>query len=235
MKLKIKIGIDILMTALLLLLMAYQVTGQRLHEWFGIGMLVLFAAHTFFNIRWYGSLFKGKYTTFRVLQTFINIAVLVSILCLGFSGIVMSRHVFAFLPVNGPMATARTMHLAASYWGFVLMSVHLGLHWNMMIGMFQKLSGREDVPFIRVWLIRIMAGMIALYGTYCFVKADIISYMFLKAQFAFFDFEQGAASVFSEYIAMMGFWVFASYYAAKGIRKISLSKSHREEKKGGAP
>ena len=34
MKLKIKMGIDLLMTALLLCLMAYQVTGQKLHEWF---------------------------------------------------------------------------------------------------------------------------------------------------------------------------------------------------------
>lgn len=46
---KIKIGIDFLMTVLLLLLMAYQITGQELHEWFGIGMLVLFLLH---NILW---------------------------------------------------------------------------------------------------------------------------------------------------------------------------------------
>lgn len=59
MKLKIKMGIDFLMTALLLCLMAYQVTGQKLHEWFGTGMLVLFLLHNILNIRWYGSLFKG--------------------------------------------------------------------------------------------------------------------------------------------------------------------------------
>lgn len=47
MKLKIKMGIDLLMTALLLCLMAYQVTGQKLHEWFGTGMLVLFCYITF--------------------------------------------------------------------------------------------------------------------------------------------------------------------------------------------
>ena len=32
--------IDICMTVLLLLLMAYQVTGEALHEWIGIGMTV---------------------------------------------------------------------------------------------------------------------------------------------------------------------------------------------------
>lgn len=110
------------MTVLLLLLMAFQVTGDRLHEWFGAGMLLLFILHNILNIKWYGNIFKGKYTPLRIFQTAVNIAVLGAMLCLGFGGVVMSRHVFAALPVNGPMATARSMHLSASYWGFVLMA-----------------------------------------------------------------------------------------------------------------
>ena len=98
-KMKIKRGIDFLMTVLLLLLMSYQITGQVLHEWFGTGMLVLFLLHNILNIRWFVSLFKGKYTLLRTMQTLINISVLISMLCLGFSGVVMSRHVFAGLPI----------------------------------------------------------------------------------------------------------------------------------------
>ncbi len=48
-KMKIKIGIDLLMTVLLLLLMAYQITGQELHEWFGAGELLLFLLHNILN------------------------------------------------------------------------------------------------------------------------------------------------------------------------------------------
>lgn len=48
----------------------------------------------------------------------------------------------------------------------------------------------------------------------CFVHADIFSYMFLKNQFVFFDFEQSAVSVFAEYTAMMSFW--ASAHLAYG-------------------
>jgi len=232
-KMKIKMGIDFLMTGMLLLLMAYQITGQELHEWFGVGMLVLFLLHNILNIRWYGNLFKGKYTLLRVMQVIINISVLASMLCLGFSGIVMSRHVFAELFIHGPMATARTLHLAASYWGFVLMSIHLGFHWSMILGMFRRLWGRKKTPAAFVWLIRFIAIFIAGYGAYCFHKENIVSYMLLKQEFVFFDFEQSAVSVFAEYIAMMGLWVFISFYAVKGIRKItSLKKrkeTHREE------
>lgn len=228
MKLKIKIGIDLLMTVLLLLLMSYQITGQELHEWFGAGMLVLFLLHNILNIRWYGSLFKGKYTLLRTMQTLINISVLISMLCLGFSGIVLSRHIFAGLPIHGPMATARTMHLAASYWGFVLMSIHLGMHWGMIVGMFRRLLKGRKLPNVSVWGLRLAAIVIAGYGLVCFIQKDIASYMFLKNQFVFFDFEQSAVSVFAGYITMMGLWVFIGFYTVKGLRKIT-SQSRRKE------
>lgn len=227
-KMKIKMGIDLLMTVLLLCLMAYQITGEALHEWFGAGMLLLFIAHHILNIRWYGNLFKGKYKPVRILQTFVNFSVLISMLCLGYSGIVLSRHVFAALPISGPMATARSMHMAASYWGFVLMSVHLGMHWGMIVGMFRRLLKGRKLPNVSVWGLRLASIVIAGYGLVCFIQKDIASYMFLKNQFVFFDFEQSALSVFIEYIAMMGFWIFASFYMVRGIGKISALSKRKE-------
>lgn len=229
-KMKLKMGIDFLMTVLLLCLMAYQITGQELHEWFGAGMLLLFIAHNLLNIRWYGNLFKGKYKLLRIMQTIVNFSVLISMLCLGFSGIVMSRHVFVALPVNGPMATARSMHMTASYWGFVLMSIHLGMHWGMILGMFQRLLKGRKLSNPSVWGLRLAAVVIAGYGLICFIQKDIVSYMFLKNQFVFFDFEQSGLSVFIEYIAMMGLWIFASFYTVRGIGKSSASQSKRKEK-----
>ena len=228
LKIKIKMGIDFLMTALLLCLMAYQITGQEFHEWFGAGMLILFIVHNILNIRWYGNLFKGKYKLLRIVQTIVNVSVLISMLCLGYSGIVMSRHVFAALPIHGPMATARSMHMAASYWGFVLMSIHLGMHLGMIVGLFRRLLKGRKLPNVSVWGLRLAAIVIAGYGLVCFIQKDIASYMFLKNQFVFFDFEQSALSVFIEYIAMMGFWIFASFYMVRGIGKISALSKRKE-------
>lgn len=116
------------------------------------------------------------------------------------------------------MATARTMHLAASYWGFVLMSLHLGLHWRMILGIGRKLKKKKLQ--ISVWILRLPSLAIAGYGLFCFINADIPSYMFLKNQFVFFDFEQNAVSVFAEYVAMMGFWIFIGHYMAKAFKKV---------------
>lgn len=228
MKLKIKIGIDFLMTILLLLLMAYQVVGETLHEWFGAAMLVLFITHNLLNIKWYKNLFHGKYKLVRIFGTILNFAVLVAILSLGYSGIVMSRHLFTFLPISSGMALARVMHLAGSYWGFVLMSLHLGLHWSMVLGMFRKLTGGKKLP-VPTWILRLLGLAVAGYGAYCFIRADIFSYMFLQNEFAFFDFEKSAIAVFSEYIAMMGLWIFVGYYIAKGLGNLSSLLSNRKE------
>lgn len=149
------------MTVLLLCLMAYQITGQELHEWFGIGMLILFIAHNMLNIRWYGNLFKGKYRLLHIMQTIVNFSVLISMLCLGYSGIVMSRHVFVALSIYGPMATARSMHMAASYWGFVLLSIHLGMHWGMIVGVFRRLLKGRKLSDASVWGLRLAAIAIA--------------------------------------------------------------------------
>ena len=220
-KQKLKMYVDVLMTLLLILLMAYQVTGDKLHEYCGAAMLVLFIIHHILNIKWYGSLLKGRYKAVRIFGTIVNFALLISMLCLGFSGIVMSRHVFAFLPIKGPMATARTMHMAASYWGFVLMGIHVGLHWTVVTGMFRRLVKGKSMSGWQIWLLRLAALAFAGYGAVCFVKANIISYMFLKIQFVFFDYEKSAGLVLLEYIAMMGMWTFISYYAAKGLKGIS--------------
>lgn len=227
--LKIKMIIDLFMTLFLLMLMAYQITGEKLHEWFGAGMVVLFLIHNFLNIRWYGSLLKGKYTSLRILRTVINFSVLAAMLALAYSGIVMSRYVFSFLPINGGMATARVMHLAGSYWGFVLMSVHLGLHWGMVIGMFRRFSGSKKAVAL-TWIFRLIAAMIAGYGAVCFYRADILSYMFLQVDFVFLDYEKSPVSVFTEYMAMMGLWVFISYYVSKALGRLPASKSKRKEK-----
>ena len=86
----------------------------------------------------------------------------------------------------------------------------------------EKLTSNAEIS---MWIARIAAVAIAGYGLFCFISADIPSYMYLKNQFVFFDFEKSAVSVFAEYAAMMGFWVFVGYYITNGTRKIVSKKA----------
>lgn len=104
-KQSVKIIVDVIMTVLLLLLMAFELIGRTAHEWFGVGMFVMFVIHHILNRRWTAHLLKGKYTPVRVFQTILVVLVLLCILSSMVSGIVLSRHVFAFLPIEGVRRT----------------------------------------------------------------------------------------------------------------------------------
>lgn len=226
MKRHIKIILDITMTIALLFLMAFQVTGVRYHEWLGAGMLVLFVIHNLLNMGWYKAMFKGKYSMQRVLRTVINLAVFVAIVLTGYSGIVMSRYVFAFLPIEGGMGTARKLHLAGSYWAFVLMSIHLGMHWSMII---KKINIKCNVLIL--WLLRIAACGTAIYGTILFVRAEIIRSMFLLNEFAFFDFEIPSIFVIIQNIAMMTMWIFIGHYLTRALVYFTMGRSNTTKEK----
>ena len=219
-----KIVIDLIMTVLLLILMAYMLTGQEAHEWLGSSTLVLFIIHNMLNLKWYKNLFKGRYTAFRIIQTAVNLLVFISMIGLMVSGIMMSRYVFAFLSINSGMSFARQVHMLASHWGFILMSLHLGLHWNMIIGMMRKTAKVTSTSHVRKIILRVIAALIAAYGIYAFIKHDISSYLFLKTMFAFFDLEQSPILFFVDFLAMMGLCIFIAFYAAQGIQWISSRK-----------
>ena len=114
-KMMLKMGLDLVMTVLLLCQMAYMLIGEAAHEWMGAAMFVLFLLHHVLNWRWYRNLVKGKYTALRILQTVVDFLVLLAMIGLMVSGIMLSREVFAFLPIRGGMGFARILHMLAAY------------------------------------------------------------------------------------------------------------------------
>lgn len=188
-------------------------------------MFVLFIFHHLLNRNWYSNLFRGKYTPLRILQTAADVLLLAAMIGLMVSGIILSRVVFDFLPISGGMGFARTLHMIASYWGFLLMSLHLGLHWGMIMGMIRKAFCIQNPSRIRTWILRILAAGLCVYGVFAFVKHDIASYLFLRTHFVFFDMEQPLLSFFAEYLGMMGLWAVLSYYAGKLLRRVGTRSS----------
>lgn len=221
-----KISVDIAMTAALLLLMAYELIGEAAHEWIGVCMSVLFVLHHILNRKWCGNLLKGKYTPFRIWQTILALLALAFMAGSMISGIILSKHVFDFLAIRSGQSWARTVHLLCSYWGFVVMSLHLGLHWSMMMGMAKKQLGAPS-PFC-AWTFRAVAAAIAVYGAFALVHREIGSYMFVKNEFVFFDFGEPLVLFFLDYLAVMGLFVFLGHYFA-GFLKYLSQKSMRQK------
>ena len=219
-----RMGIDVGMTVLLMLLMAFELVGRGAHEWIGVGMLVLFIVHHVLNRSWWKNIVKGKYTAYRTLQTALVILVFLSMAGSMISGIMLSREVFAFLQIRSS-SFARTLHLVSAYWGFVAMSLHLGLHWSMAMGMAKRAAPKSSAA--RTWLLRCAAVLVAGYGIYAFVKRDLGTYMFLKSEFVFFDFEEPLVFFFFDYLAVMGLFVWIGYYLSKISKQMGKKKKDK--------
>jgi len=197
----IKRIVDVCMTVLLLCLMAYQVTGEALHEWIGIGMTILVIIHQILNRKWYGAIFKGKYNPYRIATTVVNITLLLAFALTAFCGMSMSGHAVPFLYGMTKVSFARRMHLSMSHWAFVLMGLHLGMHIPVM---FARLNLTGKLKTVISAALCIVAGI----GLFLFIRNGMPDYLFFRVPFAFLDYEKAGILVFLENILMLSFWAF---------------------------
>ena len=199
--------VNVCMTVILLALMAYQVTGEAVHEWSGIIMTILIIAHQILNRKWYAALFKGKYNVYRIVTTCINFLLLVSIAITAFCGMSMSGHAVPFLYGMAPIIVVRRFHLSMSHWAFVLMGIHLGLHAPAMTARL-KFDTKTKI------IIGVIFMAISGYGLHLFIASRVLDYLFFKVPFAFLDYEKAAILVFLENLIMLIFWVFTGMIVA---------------------
>ena len=223
-KMVVKLCADIMMTLALLFLMGYQFWGEAAHEWIGAGMFVLFILHHILNLNWHKRILKGKYPAMRTVTLCVDILVFLAMLALMYSGIVMSRHVFAFLPIENGMATARRLHILGSYWGFLLMSLHLGLHWNMILGIIKK-QVKLKPSNARSTALFLASAVIAAYGVYVFIRRNFATYLFLQSEFVFLDYNESRLLFYFEYLSLMELCIFIAHYISKLFRRKKEKKN----------
>lgn len=207
-----KIAIDFSMAVLLLLIMSFQSTGQMLHEYFGVALTILFITHNILNLSWYKNIFKGRYNKKRAFQTCVNAVMIVFMAMAVISGIAMSGYAFSFLNIGISTGTARKLHLFSVYWAFVFMSLHLGIHSQMLLALTKRIN-------ISKLILKIIAFVLAIFGAYVFYNNNLFSYMFLQSEFAFFDFGKNIFIVLIENIGLMTFWALMAHYILKLISK----------------
>ena len=205
---KLRLPLDILMIILSVILMGGTMffPDDRVHQIFGISLIVIWVVHVVLNRRWYGSLFKGNYQPYRIMQIIVNLGVLLCALFLMISGLLMAW----FIPsdwVGGALGFARITHLLASHWYYIFMAFHIGLHASMIAN---QLKIHGIIPHI-------ICIIISLYGIYAFIIRGVWKYMFGLQQFFFFDFNRGYVLFALDYISIIVLFGTIAYYLGKLI------------------
>lgn len=201
----IKRCLDVVLLFLLEVLMCFQYTGQKIHEWVGTAMFLSVVLHNLLNIRWYSSVLKGKHTVIRMFQIIINLALVADMFLMMISGILMSGYVFAWMPITTGAYEARLFHLAGAHWGYLLMSIHMGMHFGMMNQMWKKL---QNYPYGKLLLqaLKVFGVVVWVYGLYAFIVQNIVGYLFLTNQFYIWGTASNMVVFIVQNLAMLFFF-----------------------------
>lgn len=158
--------------------MAYAWTGKLLHEWIGLAVIVLFVAHLFINRRWYGKAFTSKGVPMNGIRKTFNCLLLFMILGIIVSSLLVSEYIFGFLGL-GEGKVGLTPHLICAYWGFLIMAMHIGLHWQMLMAQFKKTALGKTLCN-QVWVGRMMPLVTAVLGIVSFWHQQYGVHLFMR-------------------------------------------------------
>ena len=203
--------------------MACRLTGSTIHELVGITLFILFIIHNILNWGWYKSLLKGRYHTLRVFHTAVNLLLLITILALLISGVMLSRTVFAFMDLNGGLF-ARKLHMLSVYWGFIIIAVHLGIHWGMIMDAMRKMAKLTSSNCSRTFALQIMAALLAIYGVYAFFSREIGAKLILYYTFDFWNYDQSPVIFFVDYLSIMGLVICITHYVIRQMQRRAAEK-----------
>jgi len=207
MKKRIRLIIDIAMTLALPLLMAYSLIGEMFHEITGTLIFALFIVHHVLNRKWAGSIRKGRYDAARIFRTVLNALLFIFMILQPLSGILMSKHLFTFLPDIPGSASARSIHLILAYWGYLLLSMHAGTHLAVPLSDLKR-HGKG----VRAAVYALLAA-VSVYGIAAFVKRGFFGYITGRTMFAFFDYSEPVILFILDYLAVMALFMMIGYLA----------------------
>lgn len=161
-----KLIVDFLLGALWIILTCYSFTGALLHEWLGVGSVVLLALHLFLNRKWIAGvtrrIFHTKFCITTVLY-FCSILLFLSFITTIISGLLMSKVLLPNLNIGNHMVW-KVLHVWASYISLILMGIHVGLHWKLILTHIRTLFHRDHATKIGRIIGNGLAVLIMIYG-----------------------------------------------------------------------
>lgn len=215
----IRLALDFVAAGLLLAALAYNLMGNMVHEIIGSAMFALLIGHNLFNRRWYGTVLKGRAEARTLITKGINLSLLVSMLTLLITSVIISQAVFSFLPLSSTVS-ARQLHTMVGYLALLIVAVHLGLHWTIIIGVVRRLLNVTEESRARTVVLRIVAAGIAAFGIQSLIVVNVSSKLLMQFSMEFWDFQSAAVAFFLHHAAIIGLGVVIGHYAMQQLRRM---------------
>lgn len=219
--------IDLLLLITFLLLFASPLTGNVVHEIMGSLFFLLLAIHQLTHWSWYKNLAKGKYYLLRAIHTTINLLLVACVIVISVTALGISQRLFIFLPLNFGLIGSQ-IHIVLAYWGLIVVSLHIGLHWERLIGIVKKRLHLDQSKVISRYLLQIITVCFVIYGLYNGVKLDIGQKLTGYYLYAFWDDSQPWYEYLVCFLSVMAIFISGTYYLLKLNR--SYKKTRRKKR-----
>lgn len=129
--------VDSLLFLLFLVVYQEKATGIALHEWLGVGIIVVIITHILLNWPWVVSVtkrFLHKMHAEPRIDYIVDMAIFISFTTAIFSGLMMSRTVLPFLGLESASeSTWKMLHSTSSEVTVWLTALHVALHWHWIV------------------------------------------------------------------------------------------------------
>lgn len=212
-----RLTFDLIAAGLLLLGLAYWWLGNTVHEVVGTGMFLLVIVHNVFNRRWYGRIPKEKRHGRGLFNIGITLVLLIAMLTLLVTSVLISNTLASFMSAYGGF-TVRQIHALAAYWVLVIVSIHLGLRWPMIMGLVRNLFGISKASAVRTAALRAIAVAIAIHGVWSSFELGLGTKLAMQVTLDWWNFEESIAGFFVHCIAIAGLYMALTYYGMKWLQ-----------------
>jgi len=218
-----RLVLDCLAVRFFLIALAYNWLGNAVHEIIGTAMFLI--SHNIFNRRWYGTITKARRGARGIISKAINLSLLVTILTLLVTSVIISQTVFGFLPLTSSF-TVRQIHTLVAYAGLLIVSVHLGLHCSLIMGVVRAKLGITSDSNRRTYLVRIVVAIIAAYGVRGLFAVNVGSKLSMEVPMDFADFQTSTSALLVHHAAIVGLGASVTHYALK-LTQVMRARSTR--------
>jgi len=211
--------LNLVMTVLVLLIMDYRFTGNIFHEIAAVVLALLFIFHNILNRRWYQVFIKGRQSLGRVILTFFNLLLLAAMGAVFVTGVLISQTVFAPLGIGSRSLFLHELHQGTAYASLILIAIHLGLHWEMLIAKLKNWLRIDSLS--RGWSIisRIVSVAIIAYGVYASFVNNIGANLLMQHVFAGWGAKPTLWRFLFDYFSIVGCYIGVTYYLLYFLRR----------------
>ena len=214
---RIRLLLDFTAVGLIIACLAYWWRDNLSHELFGIALLALVIVHNVFNRRWYGSVSKGRRDATRVFNIITIAGLALAMVVMLVTSAIISRDLFSFMALDGGFAV-REIHMFAGYWVLLIIAIHLGTRWAIVMNACRGMFGITNKNLARTIVVRCAAVAIAIWGIRSSFEMAFGSKLMLTYSLDMWDFNESTLGFFVNYASIVGLCAGITHYALELVR-----------------